>query len=260
MWHWCGIPGLAWPARECFHSHCGGSITNPAREVLRMRPSQRDRVRLKLLNGNAYPPGISGSPAAMSGSPAARVWLGPGEWVLVPGSHTRPLRTSMIRDVLQRLELSDPDQSGERYQITRVPSTAMDSWLGPAVLHHTGSRTVLYCRSDQIAPHAADCLAVLAARTAEVVGAAAAQVTCQVSVARVRHPDLPAGLHPAVTTARGPHVTAHVCSELITHELTAAMNAISAGLGGRLGPATTTRRALEPRLLALAGPDTAGQG
>ena len=224
-----------------------------------MRLSQPGRVHLKLLNGNDYSPGISGSPPAKTGSPPVRVWLGPGEWALVPGGHTRPLTPSMIRDVLRRLELSDPDRSGARYRITRVQPTPELGWFGPALLHHTGSRTVLYCRSDQITPHTAQCLAALAARTTEVVGAAAAQGSGQVSLTRVRHCDLPAGLHPAVTTARGSQITAHVCSRLITHELTAAINAISAGLSN-CAATPPPRRTLGPRPLALAAVHTSSAG
>jgi hypothetical protein len=218
-----------------------------------MRLAQPARVHLALLDGGGCPQGISGSPAV-------RVWLGPGEWALMPGGRSRPLAPSVIRGVLRRLELSDAHRSGARYQITRVQPAVMVPWFSQALLHHTASRTVLYCRSDQIAPHAADCLAALATRTAEVVGSAAAQGSCQVSVARVRHCDLPAGLHPAVTTARGAQITAHVCSRLITHELTAAVNAIGAGLSP-LTPAAATRRprrALEPRPLALCAPTATG--
>lgn len=221
-----------------------------------MRLAQPARAHLKLLNGNDHSPGISGSPPAKSEWPAARVWLGPGEWALVPGGRPRPLTPSMLRDVLRRLDLSNPDRSGARYQITRVEPAAMPGLLGPALLHHAGSRTVLYCRSDQIAPHAADCLAALATRTVEVAGAAVTQGSCQVSVTRVRHCDLPAGLHPAVTTACGSQITAHVCSRLITRELTIAINAIGAGLSNCFAPVTaaTPNRTPEPRPLALAAP------
>lgn len=219
------------------------------REALPMRSRQGARVHLKILKGGDYPPGGSGSPMT-------RVPLGPGEWALVPGGHTRLLSPAMIRDVLRGLELSDPIQSGERYRITRVQPAAM-AGFGPALLRHSGSQTVLYCQSDQIAPHAADCLAALAARTAKVIGEAAAEGSCQVKVARISHRDLPADLHPAVTTVRGSEVTVHICARLIAHDLAAAMSAMGAEFGSFLVPGAAMRpphRVLQPGQLALAGP------
>jgi len=198
-----------------------------------MRSPQRAGAHLKLVRGEDCPAGIPGSPVT-------RVSLGPGEWVLVPGGHT--LMPPVIRDVLRGLELSDPGPPGARYRIMRVQPPAIVPWFGPALLHHTGSRTVLYCRSDQIAPQAAECLAALAARTAEVVGGAAAQSSCQVRVVRVCHRDLPAGLHPALTTVRGSQVTAHVCSGLIDPGLAVVMSAMGAGFGSCLAPGAAMAR------------------
>jgi hypothetical protein len=158
----------------------------------------------------------------------------------MPGGHT--LMPPAIRDVLCGLQSSDPGRPGPRYRITRVQPMAIVPWFGPALLHHTGCQTVLYCRSDQIAPRAAECLAALAAHVAEVVGAAAAPGSCQLRVARVGHHDLPIGLHPAVTTVRGSQVTAHVCARLLARGLAVVMSAMGDEFSRCLAPGAAMAR------------------
>jgi len=211
-----------------------------------MGSPQGARVHLKLLKGGNYAPSVADPPVT-------RVSLGPGEWVLAPGGRT--LMPPVIRDVLRDLQLSDPGWPGPRYRITRVQPMAIVPWFGPALLHHTGCRTVLYCRSDQIAPRAAECLTALAAEAAEVVGGATAPGNCQLRVARVSHRDLPTGLHPAVTTVRGSQVTAHVCARLIAHGLAVVMSTMGTEFSRCLAPG-----AAMPRTAAGSGLHAVGAG
>lgn len=223
-----------------------------------MRSSEHARVHLKLIAGSHLTlPGAAGS----SGSPVARIRLGPGAWALMlRGDHTRQPAPFVIRDLLSLLECSDPCPSAERYRITRVRAAALAPSFGPALLHHSSSGTVLHCLADQITAQAAESLAAMAARIAEVVGPAAPGGSRQVSVTRVRHRDLPVDLHPVVTTVRGSQITAHVCSRLITYELAAAMSALGTAYAAFLAPRAATCApgwGAGTGPLALAGPGAA---
>lgn len=213
-----------------------------------MEPTIQARAHLKLVDGDGD--------RGRFGSPVVRVPVGPGEWVLaLLTDHTGPSAVLPTRELLSRLKCSAPSErgyqgpAGKQWLVKRVMPTAADPEIGPAVLHHSSDFTVLYCRADLITTHAAESLGGLGAHAARLLGLAATHGTCQVSVARVRHGDLPTDLHPAVMTMRGRQVTAHVCSRLITRELAAAMSTLCTAYAGYLATGPTTlglRWAAEP--------------
>ena len=231
-----------------------------------MGSTVQDRAHLKLLNGGYQPPGLVADTFRL---PVLRVPVGPGEWVLaLLMDQPEPSAQLPTRDLLRRLKSSYSDHggypgpAGRRCVVIRARPNALDPGMGPAVLHHSGAETVLYCRADQITPQAAETLAALAARSAEVLGPSATKDNCNISVSRLRHRDLSVDLHPAVMTVRGRQVTAHVCSRLITHELAVAIGILCTAYARHVSswpPAPRLRWAAEPSSPEWEERDAAGR-
>src|SRR6202035_4373673 len=149
----------------------------------------RARAHLTVLHGSGLPADREDRPA---GPAVAQITLGPGEWALtLPGEGTPREALLPARDLIRGLQSFHRAPAGKRCAIVRTQPGALASWIGPAVLHHSGAETVLYCPADQITVQAADALAALAARAAEFLRPAAAHAGCQVSVTRVGHRHLP---------------------------------------------------------------------
>jgi len=210
-----------------------------------MRSSGRAQVQLKVLDGITPPAGEPGGPGGPGprGSAVALIALDPGEWALVLRENGAQLPAGhAIREMLRGLQALHPVPTGRLWTIARAQPAVLAVGVGPAVLRHSRTETVLYCSADQITTQAAQSLAALAARATELFGPAAPLFGCQVGFDRVRHRDLPVDLHPAVTTVRGSQVTAHVCSRLITYELAVAMGALCTAYAAHVAQRRTARR------------------
>jgi hypothetical protein len=175
----------------------------------------------------------AGTRADSCGQAVARIALGPGEWVLVLLGGSNEAHPP-AREVIRGLEADSERLAGGRYAITRTQPGVLDPATGPAFLHHSRARTVIYCAADQITAQAADALAALAARAAEFMPSAADRSVCEASVTCVGHGQLPEALHPAVATVRPSEITAYVCSHLITRELAGALGVLCTAYARRL--------------------------
>ena len=185
------------------------------------------------------------SPAAAVPGPAAGIALGGGAWAvtLLPAEMQAQARHLV-------LGLAGPDgpsaaAGGDVCTVARIPAARVDPRLGPAVLHHAGGQTVIYCADDQIKQPAADLLGAFVSQTADLLGrCGAAGAGPAVQVMRLGHGEFGA-LHPAVAVARNGQLTAYLCARQITAALADTLGALWQGL--RALPGTPPARHSEQR-------------
>jgi hypothetical protein len=174
-----------------------------------------------------------------AGCRAARIVLAPGEWAMAapPATARRQAGTlqqelaAAVRSIGPGRPLDSTRWDTTHWVFARLPASAFSSLTGPAILHHRGGMTAVYCADTNVTGHAAAALSALAARATKLLRPDGG---FQVSVTRIGHRQLPATLHPAVVRARGPEMTAYVCARQITSTLAEAIGFLSAAQAGYL--------------------------
>lgn len=155
--------------------------------------------------------------------PVARVVLGPGEWALAFPVSSGPGSPEMAR----QLRSHGARRPSGSCAIVRVPLWAPSFGGGPAILHYSQGRAVIYCLAGEISAGAARTLGALASRAEELIPVAArAGGGCQVSLRRTAHAEMPPELHPAIAAVHRAGVTAYVCSDLVTDRAADALGSL----------------------------------
>lgn len=159
----------------------------------------------------------------------------PGRWALAlppPGSSLTP---ALARAAAARLASSGPGPAPGPLAITRT--RLLDGRLGPAVLITRPGQVIIYCPAAEITARAAAALAALGS-CAALAWPGPCPPGSRIEVTRDPHPGMAGGRHPAYISARA-GITAHVCANLISAELAAALSELCTAWARRplAGPA-----------------------
>jgi len=154
--------------------------------------------------------------------PAAVVEFAPACWALAlppPGSALTP---ALARAAAAGLAAGCPGPPPGLLAVARAGQ--IDERLGRAVLIACRGHAVIYCPAPEITALAAAALAALGSRAA-LAWPGPCPAGVRVRIARATHPSLRGCLHPAYISAP-PGITAHVCENLISAELAAALGVL----------------------------------